>query len=148
MPFLYELYASTRERELAAVSWDAARKAAFLRMQFDAQHSHYQEHYPAAAFDLVLVDEVLAGRLYVDRRSDELRIIDITIVDALRNRRIGTRLLTALQREAAASGCPVRIHVERDNPAQRLYARLGFRQIEDRGVYLLLEWTPTTAAER
>jgi hypothetical protein len=35
----------------------------------------------------------------------------------------------------------VRIHVERCNPALRLYERLGFRQIDDRGVYLFMEWT-------
>jgi hypothetical protein len=35
---------------------------------------------------------------------------------------------------------PLRIHVERFNPALRLYQRLGFRQIEDRGIYYFLEW--------
>ena len=66
-PFLCALYASTREQELAAVPWDAAQKAAFVRMQFDAQHAHYQEHYAGAAFDVILVDGQPAGRLYVDR---------------------------------------------------------------------------------
>ena len=31
------------------------------------------------------------------------------------------------------------IHVERFNPALRLYERLGFSVAEDKGVYLLLE---------
>ena len=39
------------------------------------------------------------------------------------------------------AGRLLRIHVERFNPALRLYARLGFRQIDDRGVYLFMEWT-------
>jgi hypothetical protein len=30
------------------------------------------------------------------------------------------------------------VHVERFNPALRLYERLGFRVAEDKGVYLLL----------
>jgi hypothetical protein len=51
-----------------------------------------------------------------------------------------TTLLRAFQAEAAASGKPLRIHVERFNPALRLYERLGFRQIENRGVYLFMEW--------
>jgi ribosomal protein S18 acetylase RimI-like enzyme len=45
-------------------------------------------------------------------------------------------LVRALQAEAAASRKPLRIHVERFNPALRLYERLGFKQIADRGVYL------------
>jgi hypothetical protein len=47
---------------------------------------------------------------------------------------------TGLGRWTAAAGKPLRIHVERFNPALRLYERLGFRQIDDRGVYLFLEW--------
>jgi hypothetical protein len=34
------------------------------------------------------------------------------------------------------------MHVERYNPAQRLYDRLGFRQIADKGIYLQIEWQP------
>jgi ribosomal protein S18 acetylase RimI-like enzyme len=36
----------------------------------------------------------------------------------------------------------VTLHVEPLNPAQRLYRRLGFRLLEDRGVYHFLEWRP------
>ena len=42
--------------------------------------------------------------------------------------------------EAAAVGKALTIHVERFNPALRLYERLGFRTIEDKGVYQLMEW--------
>ena len=35
------------------------------------------------------------------------------------------------------------IHVERFNPAQQLYARLGFVTADDAGpVHLLMRWTP------
>ena len=39
--FLYGLYASTRETELAQVMWSAREKQEFLRLQFDAQRKHY-----------------------------------------------------------------------------------------------------------
>jgi hypothetical protein len=39
-----------------------------------------------------------------------------------------------------AAGKAVRLHVERWNPALRLYHRLGFGAIQDRGVYLEMEW--------
>jgi GNAT superfamily N-acetyltransferase len=138
--FLSAVYASTREPELAAVAWDAAQKAAFLQMQFAAQHAYYQEHYQDAAFDVILVEGRPAGRLYVNRAADEIRIVDIALLPDWCNRGIGSALVGALQAEAAASGKPLRIHVERFNPALRLYERLGFRQIEDRGVYLFMEW--------
>ena len=36
-PFLYRVYAGTREEELAPLGWDEAQKNEFLRMQFSAQ---------------------------------------------------------------------------------------------------------------
>ncbi len=43
--------------------------------------------------------------------------------------------------EAARASKPVRIHVEKLNPALRFYERLGFTRIADKGVYWFLEWT-------
>ena len=48
--------------------------------------------------------------------------------------------------EAVTAGKPVRLHVEQANPARRLYQRLGFEQIEDQGIYLLLECKPAISA--
>jgi ribosomal protein S18 acetylase RimI-like enzyme len=142
-PFLCEVYSSTRTEELAPVPWNDEQKKAFLRMQFEAQHRYYQEQYPAGAFDVILIEGEPAGRLYVNRGPDEFRIIDIAMLPAYRNRRIGTHLIGALQTEAALARKPLRIHVERFNPAMRLYERLGFEPIADRGVYLFLEWRST-----
>jgi ribosomal protein S18 acetylase RimI-like enzyme len=140
LPFLYRLYASTREEELARVDWPPERKEAFLRFQFEAQHRHYMEHYAGARFDLVLVDGEPAGRLYVADWRTEVRLIDIALAPERRNRGLGTRLLRDLQAAAAATGKPLTIHVERFNPALALYERLGFARLEENGPYFLMEW--------
>jgi ribosomal protein S18 acetylase RimI-like enzyme len=140
---LYRVYASTRDVELAQVDWDEAQKTAFLRMQFAAQHQYYQEHYVDTTWDVILIDDQAAGRLYVARWPEEIRIVDIALLPAYRNVGVGSILLRELQREAEQAGKALRIHVERFNPALRLYARLGFGVLEDRGVYYLMQWTPS-----
>jgi GNAT superfamily N-acetyltransferase len=140
--FLCQLYANTRQEELAVVDWSAERKTAFLTMQFNAQHSYYQEHYPGAAFQLILRRGQPIGRLYLDHWPDELRLMDIALVPAQRKQGIGSRILEALLAEGRRLGLPVRIHVECFNPALRLYQRLGFQVIEDKGVYLFMEKQP------
>ncbi len=136
---LFQIYASTREEELAPVPWTAAEKDAFLRMQFNAQHRYYHEQFPDASFQLIQLGDRTVGRLYLHRRKDELHIIDIALLPAYRNQDLGTTLLREVFAEADAAGKPVRIHVERFNPALRLYERLGFSRIADEGVYFLME---------
>jgi len=140
--FLYQVYASTREEELAPLGWDEAQQEAFLEMQFRAQHTFYQGQFRGAQFDIVLLNKEPIGRLYVDRREDEIRIVDIALLPAHRNRGIGSALLRDILAEGQRDGLPVRIHVEYFNRALHLYERLGFRQISETGVYYLMEWSP------
>lgn len=141
LDFLYEVYASTRADELALTDWTDAEKQAFLRMQFDAQRTHYLAHYRTARFDVIERGRVAIGRLYVVRWPDDIRVIDIALLPEHRRRGLGGGLVRALLDEAAASGRSVSIHVEAFNPAMTLYQRLGFEpKGEDTGVYRLMEW--------
>jgi ribosomal protein S18 acetylase RimI-like enzyme len=138
------VYASTRAEELSVVPWDDAQKEAFLRQQFEAQDAWWRENYAAASFDVIAVDGEPVGRLYVHRGPSEIRIVDIALLPEHRGDGVGTLLLRDLLAEADAAGKSVTIHVERMNPALRLYERLGFSVAEDKGVYLFLERSPAT----
>jgi ribosomal protein S18 acetylase RimI-like enzyme len=142
--FLYRVYASTRTEELAVAPWDDAQKDAFLRAQFDAQDRWYREHYTRATYEVIVVDGEPAGRLYLHRGETEIRIVDIALLPQYRGNGVGSSLLRGLLDEAEADGKRVTIHVERLNPALRLYERLGFSVAEDKGVYLFLERPPAT----
>lgn len=144
--FLFQLYAGTREEELAQTGWTPPQKEAFLQMQFNAQHQFYQATFPAATFDIILLEGQAAGRLYVSRTREDIRIIDIALLSKHCNHGIGSALIRDLLSEAARTNRPVRIHVEQLNPALHLYERLGFRRVEDRGVYWLMEWRAETPA--
>lgn len=149
LPFLLQLYASTREAELAQVPWTDEQKVAFVVQQFQAQHAWWQEHYTGARFDLVLVDGEPAGRLYVDVWEREIRVVDIAMAPAHRGAGIGTMLLERVFAEGDAAGKPVSIHVEIFNPARRLYDRLGFVEKGTHGdVYILMERPPGGTASR
>jgi ribosomal protein S18 acetylase RimI-like enzyme len=140
LPFLARLYASTRAGELAATPWTDEQKAAFLDMQFRAQHSHYQQYYPKADWLVTMRDGEDVGRLYIERWTKEHCIIDIAFLPEHRGKGFGAALMRDLMDEAAAAGKAVSIHVEKFNPAMRLYRRLGFTTEEDKGVYDLMRW--------
>lgn len=143
--FLFELYASTRP-EFAALGLGEAQRLMLLRVQWMAQRHGYQSRYPRGEHQLVLVEEAPVGRLWVAREPEELRLVDVSLRPEHRGSGVGTALLRALQQEAATTGQPLRLSVARDNPAQRLYARLGFTPVGEAASheepYLALEWRP------
>ena len=138
--FLARVYASSRAEELAVTGWSDDQKEVFCRRQFDAQSEYYAANYPEAAFQVIERNGAPIGRLYVARWEKEIRIVDITLLPEFRGSGIGTKLLRELQDEARAAGKSLSIHVERFNRALQLYQRLGFEQVEDKGVYLLMSW--------
>ena len=141
-PLLRQIYASTRAEEMAVVPWSEPEKVAFLNVQFEAQHKYYQEVFPNALFSILEKNGKPVGRLYIDRRKTEHRLIDIALLPEFRGQGIGGELMGVVLEEAREAGKMVRIHVEQNNPAMRLYKRLGFEKIEDQGVYWLMEWRP------
>ena len=138
--FLREVYAGTRADELALLDWSDEQKAAFLDMQFRAQHTYYHEQMPGGAYDIILEDGAAVGRLYVDCRPDDIHIIDIALLPQHRNRGIGGRLIRQIMEEAAANSQSVSLYVELFNRARRFYDRLGFREVRTEGIYLLTKW--------
>ena len=142
LPFLKNLYHTTRQAEMDLVDWSDHDKREFLEMQFKAQHQHYQQYYPNATFDIIENSGEPIGRLYLDRREDEIRIVDIALLPQHCNLGIGSFFLKKIIAEAESKGVVVRIHVENFNPAIRLYERLQFNHIDTNGVYHLMEWAP------
>ena len=142
LPLLQRIYSGTRQTELANVPWTDEQKETFLAMQFHAQHTDYHQNYADAAFDIVEREGVPVGRLYLQQCPDEVRILDIAILPEHRSQGLGTALLNEVISDAVNVGKPVTIHVEKYNPALRLYQRLGFVEIGGNDVYLLMERLP------
>jgi GNAT superfamily N-acetyltransferase len=140
-PFMLRVYASVREPELESAGMPAEQRGPFVAQQFEAQSRHY-ETYEDTSFDVVLVDGEPAGRLIVARWPEELRVVDVALLPEHRGRGVGEVLLRSLLGEADQRGVKASIHVERFNPALRLYTRLGFRPVSETDVYLLLERPP------
>ena len=140
-PFLLELYAATRTEEMALVPWSEAQKKSFIEQQFNAQQEHYKKSYPDASHDVIICDRRNVGRIYVARLPTAIRIVDITIAAAERNRGIGTGLIRRLMQESERTSKPLTIYVETFNPSARLFQRLGFLPGEEQSIHVLMEWS-------
>lgn len=145
--FLCELFADIRREELAPVPWPEQAKRDFLDAQCKLQRDHYARHYGGAELLLIFNGSTPIGRLYVHATRVEIRVMEIALLRDWRSRGIGSLLIRTVLDEAARRDVEVTLHVEPDNPAQRMYRRLGFGLVENRGVYDFLSWSPAADAK-
>lgn len=143
---LFDIYAGTREEELALTNWDESMRRAFLNQQFNAMRQGYRNMFPAGEFSIIELDGQPAGRIVIDRSATEIRVVDIALLPACRNRGVGTFLMHQVCIEAAKASKPVRLCVLKNNRAFRWYERLGFAKIGERGFYDELEWRPAAGS--
>ena len=137
--FLFGVFCSAQAEKFESLSLLPDQQEQLLRMQYQAQRRAYLGQYPDADFDLVLINGVPAGNLYALRGPDKFVLIDITLLPEHRNSGVGADLVRQLITKASAAGKALNAHVSKENPAWRLWRRLGFRKISDDGVYLTIE---------
>lgn len=141
-PFLRALYASTRAEEVAASGWPATVQQAFLEQQFRAQLLDYRSTYRRAEWLVIERAGEPIGRIYLDEMDGPIRIIDISLLPAERGAGLGTAILKDVLAAGRAAGKGASLHVLARSPARRLYERLGFRQVAEAGLYVLMERPP------
>lgn len=145
--FLLEVYASTRADELAQVDWSDEQKHQFISWQFGLQRREYDARFPDAEYNVILVDGAPAGRIWVGRKEDEIRLLDIALLPQFQNLGVGTLLVQRLIDIAAREGLPLRHMVfVLNNNARPFYERLGFVVTEELGAYNHMEWRPATSS--
>lgn len=129
------LYASTREdlRPLGQEVFDG-----LIGMQFRAQTMAIRLEHPDAERKIVMVDSVPVGRLVTDDTAGHVDILDIAVLPHYRCHGIGTGVLRGVLAHADALGRAVRVHVEKQSRAIRLFERLGFAPHGEAGMYLAM----------
>jgi ribosomal protein S18 acetylase RimI-like enzyme len=135
LSFSASLYASTRAAEVAMFGWPEATQRAFLDQQHDAQHRHFRSAYPSAEWLIVEKGGEPIGRLYLDYREEAVHLVDIALLPKCQGEGTGSAILRDLAEYARAEGKSVSLRVEQNNPAARLYERLGFEETDSDGIY-------------
>jgi len=138
--FLAALYLSTRP-DLGALPVPRAVVEGIARHQQALQREAYARACPQAEEWIVEDVQGPVGRLVLDRRPGELRVVDLSIAPRARRRGHARSVLLALQEEAGEGGQALALRVRADNAGARsLYAGLGFQALHDEGASRELRW--------
>lgn len=125
--FCRALFVACRQGELAATGLGAEQCRELLRQQFDLRSAAYRAQFPGAS-DWVVHEAggPPIGRLVVAHQDEALVVVDVALLAHVRGAGRGSALLTWITAWADQEGLAVRLEVEAQNPARRLYARFGF----------------------
>ncbi|MCR2806634.1 GNAT family N-acetyltransferase [Paenibacillus soyae] len=141
VPLELELYAFSRQEELTAWGFGEQESRAFLAMQFQARQMSYRMQYPNGVRWIILRAGEQAGMVHTENGESEMVIIDLSLLPAMRNQGIGSKVLSMLQDEARGMGKPLRLTVRKDNPALRLYERLSFVPVREDELQVSMVWS-------
>jgi len=128
--FLFALHRSAMKGYVDATwGWDEAW-----------QRKHFEQIYVPGRHAVIVRQAPPrdVGRISLTRHWRKIFLRDIELVAEERNRGLGGSILIALVALARSEGRAVELIVLKCNPAQRLYARLGFRVIADDGERLTM----------
>jgi ribosomal protein S18 acetylase RimI-like enzyme len=90
--------------------------------------------------EIIELDGAAVGYLAVLHEADHDFLDEIALSPSARRRGIGTALVRAAMDVAARRGVPLRLSVLVNNPARRLYGRLGFRATAVDYPRVRMEW--------
>jgi ribosomal protein S18 acetylase RimI-like enzyme len=133
--FEHVLYASTRDdlRPLGPEVFDG-----LVGMHFRAQSMSIRLDHPQAERKIVMVQDAPVGRLIIDASANHIEVIDVALLPEYRNCGLGTSVLQSVLAQADRVGWAIRLHVEKQSRAVRLYERLGFVICGDVGMYFAM----------
>lgn len=145
--FLYEMFVASRERELAPLPEELRETIA--RQQYGIQQGGVEADYPDAQRFVVLGGGdrpggpgAPVGMIILAVRPDTLWVVDVALHPGHRNRGLGAAVIGSLMDTCRQSGRTLKGSVTPYNPARRLYARLGIRELATERGYIALEWRP------
>jgi ribosomal protein S18 acetylase RimI-like enzyme len=139
--FLFRLFDSVKGPEMASMPVDDHMKRQLLTMQFQAMTRGYRGAFPAARYEIIVLDDTPVGRLIINIEPGRAHIVYIALLPEWRNRGIGAALLTAVLAEPRRTGSVCEASVTLDNTASlRLWSKLGFVERERLATDVILEW--------
>jgi GNAT superfamily N-acetyltransferase len=114
----------------------------------EVERAKFNEFYDRNNTLIVSQDETDIGWLTVIRSEDALELQSIYLMADRQRTGIGTSLINSLRDKARQSGKRMTLSTAKENPALRLYRRLGFVPVREDRSKVYLEWSFESFAVR
>jgi ribosomal protein S18 acetylase RimI-like enzyme len=121
LPFLIELRKATMRKHYlnAGLAYNDEEQTKRIKDRFDLAK-------------IILFDGQDIGLLKIDQASVPWALHQIQILPVHQKKGLGEQILRQITGEAKKSGASIQLGVLKNNPAKRLYERVGFRVLEEK----------------
>ena len=102
--FLYLLFATNRQTEMALMPISPADKEFLLQVQFRSMNDTYRKNYPAARYDIIELDGWPVGRIVSEVQTDCVYMSTSPVLPQVQGIGIGTTVLAAALEEPRRLG--------------------------------------------
>lgn len=141
-PFLEMLYRAARP-DLQLLDGTPEQVGALMAQQYEVLQAGTGGNFPNALHFVIEKVAERIGGLIVDFGANEIRLVYLALLPAVRGRGYGREVLQGLQQAAARARAPLAVTVWRSNPgARQLYLSLGFRVEDAQPTAERLVWYP------
>lgn len=132
---LFEIFKECIQDLSWATGFSESEKNQYLKTQFELEKKQFVTVYPKAEYYIVIKDNKCIGRLYIDHGENDIRILEIGLIEEYRNRGIGRGIIKNIISKASESNKFVSLQVAWFNQkALKLYEKLGFFIVENNQV--------------
>lgn len=104
------------------------------------KYSHFERAFVPERIQIVQEDGHRVGIYELQERHDELFLARIEIAPERQRRGVGSHLLKSLISQAIEKGKPLKLHVFKVNPAQRLYRQMGFTDTGETETHVQMQY--------
>lgn len=135
--FVYRLFSLVCDEQQGLAYLPESQREPLVQMQYRARAQSYKAAYPEAMYQIIEFEGQPAGYHVVAEQDEQIVLVDVAVLPEFRRRGICTHMLQMYRTKAQQEGKVSVLHVFKMNPAQHLYARLGFEIVQDCG----MQWT-------
>ncbi len=139
--------ATEADTEFARKTHHAAYHDVVVRQfgNFDekVQDDFFAESWKSKTHEILLNGNSETGYCSVEQLSDYIVVHELVLLPEFQRKGIGSKILREVMEEAKAKNIPVKLQVLKENQAQHLYRKLGFKDTGSTDTHIQMEFSPT-----
>jgi ribosomal protein S18 acetylase RimI-like enzyme len=139
--------ATDADTEFARTTHHAALRDLIVRQfgNFDEkmQDEFFAKSWKPETHEIIVNDDINVGYCCITHSPDHIFLSELILLPSAQGKGIGTKIINELIEESKAKNIPITLQVLKENQAQQLYRKMGFKDTETTSKHIQMEFSPS-----